>query len=160
MLRRDLFAVMPGLALLGAAGAASAKDAKQDEDAIRKLVHTELEGGQAHDVDKVMSVYWNSKDFVLFDPGPKIVRGYDALKEAWIAYFKVFSKAEATLDELHVGASGDVGYAMSLQTWTFYKPDGTFRKDEHRVTNIYRKIDGRWVCILESDAVPVDLKVL
>jgi uncharacterized protein (TIGR02246 family) len=158
-MRRTLLSAVGVLAMLFAGQHAASAAETSDEAQIRELVKTELAAGASHDIDKVMSVYWNSKDFVLFDAGPHVVVGYDALKAAWLAYFKAFPKAESSLDDLHVGFSGDVGYAFSLQTWKFHKPDGTVRTDVHRVTSIYKKVDGRWLCVHENDSIPSNINV-
>ena len=144
-------------ALLFAAPPAFA-DKPEDLAAIKKLVETEMEGALKHDIDRVMSVYWHSKEFVLYDAVPGKFVGWDALKADYEDYFKTFpGQWSASHDELHVGASGDTGYAFSIQTWKFMKADGQVVTAVQRVTNIYRKIDGRWQCVHEHASLPADL---
>lgn len=154
---------VPALALAMLAGCAKPADdaapasGKSDEDQIRELVMRELEGGTKQDIDITMSIYCNSPDVVLFESGPYIVKGYDDLKAAWTAYFKAFKKAEATIDDLHVGASGDLGYAFALHNWKFTTHDGQVREDQHRVTHVYKRVEGKWCIIHENDSVPVKI---
>lgn len=134
-----------------------AEGPKEDVDQIIELVNRELEGGTKQDIDITMSIYCKSPDVVLFESGPYIVKGYDDLKAAWAAYFKAFKKAEASYTDLHVGASGDLGYAFSLHNWKFTAHDGTVREDQHRVTHVYRRVEGKWCIIHENDSVPVKI---
>jgi len=132
--------------------------ASVDEEQIKKLVQTEMEGAATHDIDKVMSVYWHSKDFVLYDAVPGEFNGWDALKADYEDYFKTFpGKPDASFADLHVGTSGDLGYAFSIQTWKFKKASGEVVTSVQRVTNIYRRIDGQWLCIHEHASIPVNM---
>lgn len=149
------FAIMTGG--ISPVDAATRSSQKSDEAQIRKLAMRELEGGTKQDIDITMSIYCKGPDIVLFESGPYIVKGYDDLKATWSAYFKAFKKAEATISDLHVGASGDLGYAFSLHNWKFTAHDGTVREDQHRVTHIYKRVQGKWCIIHENDSVPVKI---
>lgn len=56
--------------------------------------------------------------------------------------------------DLNVGTSGNLAYAFSRQQWKFTAPDGSVRQDEHRVTNVYRRVAGKWCMFHENDSVP------
>ena len=158
MIRRLLLASLGAFALLlGAQSAFAGKSS--DEDEIRKLVALEVSAASARDIDKVMSVYWKSKDFVLYDAAvQEPFVGWDALKGIYEEYFKTFAGSmDGKVNDLQVGTAKDLGYAFSTQTWKFTKPDGTVTTAVQRVTNIYRKIDGRWQCIHEHASLPVNL---
>lgn len=153
---------LPALALAMLAGCDKpATDAKPDNaadvEAIKQLILTEGQGASSQDIELTMSVYCNSPDFHLFEAGPYVVRGYDALRETYLAYFKAFPKAEVTSRDIHAAASGDVGYGHSEEVWKFTTPDGKTREDVHRVTRGYRKIDGKWCTMHENDSIPVDI---
>lgn len=154
------------LALSALAGCEKAPDSsthasgKSDEDQIRELVQREIEGGTKQDIDITMSIYCNRPDVVLFESGPYVMKGYDKIKAAWEGYFKAFKQADASISDLQVGASGDLGYAFALHNWKFTTHDGQVREDQHRVTHIYKKVDGQWCIIHENDSVPVKIVAL
>lgn len=158
---------VPAMALLALAGcqkpaaegdaAAKPADSAADVEAIKQLIADEGKGASTQDIDLTMSVYCNSPDFVLYEAGPYVVRGYDALKETYLAYFKAFPKAEVKAEDVQAYASGDTGFGFSLETWTFTTPDGKKREDLHRVTRGYRKIDGKWCVMHENDSIPADI---
>lgn len=162
-MRKTLKFAVPALALavLSGCGKPAAEDAKADNaadvEAIKQLIITEGKGASTQNIDLTMSVYCNSPDFHLFEAGPYVVRGYDALRETYLAYFKAFPKAEVTPRDIRAAASGDVGYGHSEEVWKFTTPDGKIREDVHRVTRGYRKIDGKWCTMHENDSIPVDI---
>lgn len=161
MARTWIWAPVVALALVSgcAKPANEAPVASRDADvaAIKQLILSEGKGASTQDIDLTMSVYCKSPDFILYEAGPYVVRGYDALRETYLAYFKAFPKAEVKADDIHAEASGDVGYGFSLETWKFTTPDGKVREDLHRVTRGYRKIDGKWCVMHENDSIPANI---
>lgn len=128
-----------------------------DVAAITRLVEVEMEGAAAHDIDKVMSVYAHSAELVLYDGAPGDYVGWDAVRGAYMKYFTSFpTKPTATHTDLHVDVSGDLGYARSVQTWKLVKPDGSIFTTVQRVTEVYKRINGRWLCVHEHASMPVD----
>jgi ketosteroid isomerase-like protein len=55
---------------------------------------------------------------------------------------------------------GDVAYGSNVQDWKFTRPDGTVFAFTTRLTDVYRKFDGRWRIVQEHGSVPVDLATL
>lgn len=156
---RFLIASLTAIALLLGAQAIAVAAGSHDEEEIRKLVDLEVSSASARDLDKVMSVYWKNTDFVLYDAAvQEPFVGWDALRGIYEEYFKTFAGSmEGKVNDLNVGTAKDLGYAFSTQTWKFTKPDGTVTTVVQRVTNIYKKIDGRWQCIHEHASLPVNL---
>ncbi|MCC6829325.1 MAG: nuclear transport factor 2 family protein [Novosphingobium sp.] len=137
---------------------ATASTAASDRAEIERLVVTEMEGARDHDIDKTMSVYAPGDELVLFDAAPGVFKGYDAMKAAYLKYFAMFPGRPVTeIQDLTIGVSGDLAFAHSIQKWDFQKPDGTVLKTMHRVTNVFRRIDGKWLCVHEHASVPVNL---
>jgi ketosteroid isomerase-like protein len=152
----------PALALAALSGCdkpkeAAPADSAADVEAIKQLIITEGKGASTQNIDLTMSVYCNSPDFHLFEAGPYVVRGYDKLRETYLAYFKAFPKAEVTPRDIRAAASGDVGYGHSEEVWKFTTPEGKVREDVHRVTRGYRKLGGKWCVMHENDSIPVDI---
>jgi ketosteroid isomerase-like protein len=116
-----------------------------------------LNAAAAQDIDAIMSCYWHSPEFVLYDPCPGQYVGWDTLKTIFLDYHKTWPAMQGSMEHLHVDASGDLGHTFSIQTWKFKKPDGEVETIVHRVTEIWRRIDGEWKCVHEHASVPVDL---
>ena len=130
-----------------------------DRAEIQKQLDTEMAGVREHDINKVMSVYAPGPQLVVYDavPPPKYV-GWDAVKADYENYFKAFpGKTEGGCYDVQIGVERDFGYAFEFQKWTFTKADGTQVPLFQRVTQIYRKINGRWLIIHEHASVPADL---
>ncbi len=136
-----------------------ADQAQIDKDiaAITERTHDKMNAAIAQDIDWIMSNYWNSPDFVLFDPCPGIYVGWQTLKDIFLDYHGKWPAMTAKIDSLRVGVEGDLGYAFSIQEWRFTKPDGEDDVLVHRLTEIWKRIDGEWKCIHEHASVPQDL---
>ena len=112
------------------------------------------------DVDAVMAVYAPGKSLLVFDVvGPPAVHfGWDEYRDAFKQMFAAISgPLRLTVSDLDVEVSGDVGYGRSLQ-----RVSGTHAKDGKsfdytvRVTDVYRKIRGKWLIVQEHVSLPVD----
>jgi ketosteroid isomerase-like protein len=119
--------------------------------------HAKMRAAQAQDIDAIMSFYWHSKDFVLYDPCPGQYVGWDTLRTLFLDYHKTWPAMEGSIEHLHVGASGDLGHTFSIQLWKFKKPDGEIEVLEHRVTEIWQRFGGDWKCVHEHASIPIDI---
>lgn len=107
-----------------------------------------------------MGVYATGESPFVFD-----VVGPPAVHTSWKAYREAFEHMFAaikgplhfTMSDLHIDVSGDVAYSRSLQRVT-----GVHASDEKsfdytvRVTDVYRKIDGKWLIVQEHLSLPLD----
>ncbi len=112
------------------------------------------------DLDAVMAVYAPGKSLFVFDVvGPPDVHfGWDQYREAFKQMFAAISgPLRLTMSDLDVEVSGDVGYSRSLQ-----RVSGVRAKDRKpfdytvRVTDVYRKISGKWLIVQEHLSLPID----
>ncbi len=113
------------------------------------------------DVDAMMSVYAPGKSLFVFDvvgpPGAE--PSWDAYREAWTHFFAMFNgPLHYTISDLVVAASGDIGYGRSLQHVSGVRKDGKPYDITARVTNVYRKIDGKWLIVQEHASLALDRK--
>ena len=60
--------------------------------------------------------------------------------------------------ELTVEVEGSIGYAFSLQRYTGVLRDGRPLDVTTRQTDIWRKIDGRWLIVHQHVSYPMDKK--
>jgi uncharacterized protein (TIGR02246 family) len=153
-----------GVAILASANAMAADQpaANGDKAAIQALEDTYNEGFNSKSVDKVMSVYAPGKELFVFDVvPPREYRGWEAYKKDFEELFKAFpGPMKNTISEQTIHVVGSFAYGHNIQTAEFTGKDGTKLKIVSRTTDIYRKMNGKWLIIEEHNSVPVDLDTM
>jgi len=149
------------VAILASANAAAADKPAADADkvAIQALEDTYNEGFNTKDVDKVMSVYAPGKQLFVFDVvTPREYKGWEAFKKDFEELFSGFpGPMKNTISEQTIHVVGSVAYGHNIQTGEFTGKDGTKVNIVVRTTDIYRKMNGKWLIVEEHNSVPVDL---
>ena len=74
--------------------------------------------------------------------------GWDAQKKYWEDFNKRFSQRGVSLVDAHIHANGNLAWEMGVEMVQAQLKDGTIRKVDWMVTNVYEKIDGRWLGFL------------
>jgi uncharacterized protein (TIGR02246 family) len=153
-----------GIAILASASAVAADQpaANPDKAAIQALEDTYNEGFNSKDVDKVMSVYAPGKQLFVFDVvPPREYKGWDAYKKDYEGLFSYFpGPMKNTISEQTIHVVGSLAYGHNIQTGEFTGKDGATVKIVARTTDIYRKINGKWLIVEEHNSVPVDLDTM
>ena len=144
---------------IAAALSATAQASPADDEQIKALETRFAAAFNARDVDAIMKAYVPDNSLVVFDVvPPRQYVGADAYRkdfEGFVGLFKGPFKFEIT--DLSVTTDGSLGYGHSIQRIV-----GTSTKDQPiditvRVTDVYRKINGKWLIVHEHVSVPVDL---
>ena len=114
----------------------------------------------ARDADKVMSYYAPGSQLFVFDlVPPRSYPSAEAYKKDWQELFAAFPGPVTTsVTESSVTVAGTVAYSHEAQPFKMTRKDGTFFEAVIRVTDVYRKIDGKWLIVQEHVSVPVDLE--
>ena len=114
---------------------------------------------KAKDVARIMSVYVPSETLVVFDVvPPRQYVGWNAYKKDWEDFPALFDgPINVELTDLHVTTVGSLGYGHSIQRVSGAMRDGKTLDLTVRVTDVYRKIGGKWLIVHEHVSVPVDL---
>jgi ketosteroid isomerase-like protein len=102
-----------------------------------------LDNGEA--MDKV----WAHTNYVTY-VGPRaksIIVGWEEQKKYWIDTNKLFSQRDATLSDQHIHVVGNLAWEMGQETGDTKLKDGPAAKIDYIATNVYEKIDGRWVIV-------------
>jgi len=150
-----------GIAILASANAMAADkvEANADKAAIQALEDTYNEGFNSEDVDKVMSVYAPGMELFVFDVvPPREYKGWDAYKKDFEGLFSAFpGPMNNAISEQTIHVVGSFAYGHNIQTGEFGGKDGIKVKVVVRTTDIYRKINGRWLIVEEHNSLPVDL---
>jgi len=158
-----------GVAILASSAAATttavAADraaADADKAAIQALEDTYNEGFNAKDIDKVMSVYVPGKQLFVFDVvPPREYRGSDAYRKDYQEVFAMFpGPVKNVISEQTIHVVGSVAYGHNIQSAELTAKDGSTVKMVVRATDIYRKINGKWLIVEEHNSVPVDLDTM
>jgi ketosteroid isomerase-like protein len=159
---RTLTAV--SLAIFASANVAAADGpaAGADKAAIQSLENTYNDGFNSKDVDKVMSVYAPGKQLFVFDVvPPREYTSWEAYKKDFEGLFSAFPGAmKNTISEQTIHVVGSLAYGHNIQTGEFVGKDGKKVNVVVRTTDIYRKLNGKWLIVEEHNSVPVDLDTM
>jgi ketosteroid isomerase-like protein len=150
------------LIALAAASSATVPDAlaaASDEAALRSLEAQFAKAVNAKDVNAVMKVYVPDETLLVFDVvPPRQYAGATAYRKDWEGLFALFKgPLKFDISDLHVFASGTIGYGYSIQHITGIDTKGQPIDLTVRVSDAYRKANGHWLVAHEHVSVPVDL---
>jgi len=112
----------------------------------------------AKDIDRVMELY--TDDLVAYDVVPPLQYVGKAAYRA--DYQQFFSQYDSDLHvetrDLHVEASGELGYATGLQMISGTLKHGQKSGIWVRFTSLYRRINGKWLDFHDHVSVPADIE--
>ena len=159
---RTLTAVSVAIFASANLAAADRPAADADKAAIQSLDNTYNEGFNSEDVNKVMSVYAPGKQLFVFDVvPPREYTSWKAYKKDFEGLFSAFpGPMKNTISEQTIHVVGPVAYGHNIQTGEFVGKDGKTVNVVVRTTDIYRKLNGKWLIVEEHNSVPVDLDTM
>jgi uncharacterized protein (TIGR02246 family) len=159
---RILTALCVGILASANAVAADHSAADADKAAIQALEDTYNEGFNSKDVDKVMSVYAPGKELFVFDVvTPREYTSWEAYKKDFEGLFAAFpGPMKNTISEQTIHVVGSLAYGHNIQTGEFTAKDGSKAKLVARTTDVYRKMNGKWLIVEEHNSVPIDLDTM
>ena len=130
-----------------------------DEAEIRALEERFVAAFNAGDIEAIMRNYLQDSSFVIFDVVPrKEYRGGDTYRRNWEDFFSHFKGLpNITISDLGITADDLIGFGHSIQRIRGVDVQGRAVDRTVRVTDGYRKIDGKWLIALEHVSVPLDL---
>jgi uncharacterized protein (TIGR02246 family) len=158
-MRRFTFCLMSGIcALLGFAAMPPVHAQSKDEQEIRALEGRFVAAFNARDVDAIMKLYVPGSELVVFDLGlPLQHLGWDDYKNDWQGVFAgMKGPVNFSITGLSIESDGKMAFSHSIQHVTLTGPDGNPMEMTVRVTDVYRKIDGKWLIVHEHVSVPID----
>lgn len=147
----------------GAGALAQAKThaalASSDKVAIEAQVENYRRAFEARDVNAIMSNYAPGNQLFVFDAVlPREYASWAAYKKDWeslLAYFP--GPIHDKISELNITISGPVAYSHRIEDTHFTGKDGSIIEAVVREADVYRKINGKWLVVLEHNSFPVDL---
>jgi ketosteroid isomerase-like protein len=96
-----------------------------------------------------MEKVWAHRPYITY-VGPRstaIIVGWDAQKSYWAEFNKAFVHRTVALVGAHRHAVGNLAWEIGTESGQAQMKDGTTRKVDWLVTNVYEKIDGRWLMV-------------
>ena len=147
----------------GAAPAATAGPAAgpSDKALIQALERGFTAAFNAKDSKKIMSYYAREGLFVFDVAPPRQHAGWTDYKKDWDDIFATFpGPTTFKLSDVSITVAGDVAYGHSIQDANFTTKDGMKTELVVRVTDVYRKIGGKWFIVQEHVSIPVDLNTM
>jgi ketosteroid isomerase-like protein len=126
---------------------------------IKALEANVAASASAKDADAIMKNYLPDETLVVFDViPPRQYTGADSYKKDWQGFLGSFN-GPVTFEnsDLQVVADGKLGYAHYIQHVTGTGKDGKPVDMTLRVTDVLRKVKGKWLIVHEHVSVPVDI---
>src|SRR5213596_282330 len=125
---------------------------------IRGCIDRWTKAVSAKDIDRVMELY--TEDVVAYDVVPPLQYVGKAAYRA--DYQQFFSQYDSDLHvetrDLHIEASGELGYATGLQMISGMLKHGQKSGMWVRFTSLYRRINGKWLDFHDHVSVPADIE--
>jgi ketosteroid isomerase-like protein len=142
-------------------GEAKPVDTKAQDIADLKAVEDRfMTAFRVKDVNAIMELCVPDESLVVFDVTPPRQRnGADAYRKDWEEAFSRFDgPLEAEISEVDVTAGGDVAYVSSIHHVTGTMKGGKKMDYTVRVTDGFKKINGKWLIAHTHVSFPVDLR--
>jgi ketosteroid isomerase-like protein len=112
----------------------------------------------AKNVGRIMSYYAHDGLFVFDVTPPRQHVGWADYKKDWQDFMgEVPGPLSFTLSDLAITVVGPVAWSHSIQSMHYAAKDGAKKEFAVRVTDVYRKLAGKWLIVQEHVSVPVDL---
>jgi uncharacterized protein (TIGR02246 family) len=110
------------------------------------------------DVDAIMALY--ADDVIAYDIVPPLQYiGKDAYRADYQQFFSQYEgNLHVEVRDLHVNATGDLGYAAGLELISGTLKSGQKSSIWLRFTSLFRKLDGHWLDFHDHVSVPADIE--
>jgi ketosteroid isomerase-like protein len=133
--------------------------ASRDKSAIEALEARFAAAFNAKDVNAIMRVYEPGPGLFVFDvTPPRQHLGWADYKADWEETFKpTRGPVHFSISHLSITVVGPVAYGHSIQESRFTRANGSKADVIVRVSDVYRRIHGKWLIVQEHVSVPVDL---
>jgi uncharacterized protein (TIGR02246 family) len=144
---------------VSASHALPARAPSKDAQEIRALEDRLVAAVNAKDVDAIMRGYVPGNELFVFDLGlPRQHAGWDDYKKDWQDFFEVVQgPLKLDIKDLTVRTEGKIAYSHSIQHVIWTNKDGSPTEINASVTDVYRKIDGKWLIVQEHLSVPIHI---
>lgn len=156
MMKRSMFGVLLVVsAVLGFLVSGTAAQSP-DEQAILKLLERYEVDLKAKNVSGIMRLY--APDVLAFDAYiPRQYKGAAAYRKAYEGFFAAYpGPISSSFQDFTLKTAGTIAYMHLIETWTVTDAKGKKTTVTFRVTDVWRKIGGKWLIVHEHISYPVD----
>jgi ketosteroid isomerase-like protein len=122
---------------------------EQDLQAQKELDQAFCSAMSRKDLDGVMRCLWNDPNLVVVLWDATVYRGSDAIRAAAQQLFDTFPVVRLGIDEVSHVPVGDGVVAVGTATYNLQAKDGSAVRIVERWTDLRRKVEGRWVYVLD-----------
>lgn len=131
-----------------------------DETEIRALHQRCSSAFNKKDVATIMSCYAPGQQLFVFDAiPPREYPSWEAYKKDWEGLFAAYpGPLHDEISDLKIATDGNLAFSHHIETGYFTRSDGSKMDWVVRVTDAYRKINGKWLIVHEHVSFPVDLE--
>jgi ketosteroid isomerase-like protein len=147
MNRRGMLTIIPGAVAFAAVTAAAQQSA--DTEGVKAASKDFYAALAVIDNGEAMEKVFAHAPYVTY-VGPRaksIVVGWDALNKYWQDANKLFSSRSVSLSVYYIHVNGNLAYEIGQETGEQAFKDGRVEKVDYIASNVYEKLDGRWLMI-------------
>jgi ketosteroid isomerase-like protein len=108
---------------------------------IEKMVKRVEAAENRHNVDTMLEEMIDDPLFHLCGVPP--VKGQDAVRQLYRAFFETFVSTSITSQQIHISSSGEMAWDYGVYVNEYQGSDGRI-KEEGKYIGIYHKVDGKW----------------
>jgi ketosteroid isomerase-like protein len=155
MTKLVLFACAAAIATVGLGQ--DLRTQSSDEREIRALQGRLAAAVSGRDLDAVMKEYVPGNELFVFDSDlPRQHVGWASYKKDWWEFLGSAVDVAVEVRDLGITVEGKAAFSHNLEhiTWK-KKQDGSRGEMLLSVTDAYRKIDGKWLIVMEHWSIPV-----
>jgi ketosteroid isomerase-like protein len=128
---------------------------EQDLQSQRELDNAFCSAMTRKDLAAVMQCLWHDPNLVVVLFDATVYRGWENVRNAVQGLFDTFPQVRLEIDEVSHVPVGDGVVAVGTATYSLQTADGSAVRIVERWTDLRRKVDGRWVYVLDhAHALP------
>jgi ketosteroid isomerase-like protein len=154
-----LGALVGAIAVLVIARESNSIAKESDEAEIRAMEAQWINGFAAKDLDKALAPYLQDETLFVFDAIPPRqyvgIKAWRADNEGFLGLFQ--GPLHAEMSDLSVTAGNKIGFGHNVQHFSGTGKDGKPIDLTLRVSDSYKKINGKWTIVEEHWSFPVDV---
>jgi ketosteroid isomerase-like protein len=146
------------LAIIAGSLASSCSRANDEADVNASVQHL-VSAVNAKDLDGIMTYYSPDENLFVFDAlPPRQYVGASAYRKNWEGFLGAYAGAlHAEVTDWKTETEGNLAYGHGIFRTTGKDKDGMPLDLTLRVTDVYRKVNGKWLVVHEHVSWPVDL---
>jgi ketosteroid isomerase-like protein len=142
------------IAMIIAASAIRVSARTSDTAEIKVLEQRLIDGIKSKDAKQIMSFY--SDDVFAYDVvPPREYVGIAAFQKPWQGFLDMFKGTiNAEVNDLVINSDGKIAYSRSVQRLSGTTNEGKPFDETFRITDVYRKSQGKWAIVQEHISAP------